>query len=171
MKGWEYFTKDKKEILVNNLFTQYSNLISDSNLETTEEVFAISELKDIIQFINKNQQQVSRSKDEKRMSITIKKNGRTFIVECILFQDDSFEISINDVTQEEEQISLKRQLTQNIAHELKTPVSSIQGYLETIVNNESIPPEKLNDLHRAVLCPKQPAEPSAARHFGADPHG
>lgn len=78
------------------------------------------------------------------MSITIKKNGRTFIVECILFQDDSFEISINDVTQEEEQISLKRQLTQNIAHELKTPVSSIQGYLETIVNNESIPPEKLN---------------------------
>lgn len=143
-EGLGVFTKDKKEILVNNLFTQYSNLISDSNLETTEEVFAISELKDIIQFINKNQQQVSRSKDEKRMSITIKKNGRTFIVECILFQDDSFEISINDVTQEEEQISLKRQLTQNIAHELKTPVSSIQGYLETIVNNESIPPEKLN---------------------------
>ena len=76
--------------------------------------------------------------------MTIKKNGRTFIVECILFQDDSFEISINDVTQEEEQISLKRQLTQNVPHELKTPVSSIQGYLETIVNNESIPPEKLN---------------------------
>ena len=50
----------------------------------------------------------------------------------------SFEISINDVTMEEEQIRLKRQLTQNIAHELKTPVSSIQGYLETIVNNDHI---------------------------------
>lgn len=143
-EGLGVFTKDKKEILVNNLFTQYSNLISDSNLETAEEIFAISELKEIIQFINKNQQQRPNGKDEKRMSITIKKNGRTFIVECIIFQDASFEISINDVTQEEEQVSLKRQLTQNIAHELKTPVSSIQGYLETIVNNENIPREKMN---------------------------
>lgn len=143
-EGLGIFTKDKKEILVNNLFTQYSNLISDSNLETTEEVFNISELKEITHFISKNQQQRSMGKDEKRMSITINKNGRTFIVECILFQDASFEISINDVTQEEEQVRLKRQLTQNIAHELKTPVSSIQGYLETIVNNDNIPREKLN---------------------------
>ena len=143
-EGLGVFTKDKKEILVNNLFTQYSNLISDSNLETTEEIFAINELKEIIRFINKNQQQRSYGKDEKRMSITVNKNGRTFIVECIIFQDASFEISINDVTQEEEQVRLKRQLTQNIAHELKTPVSSIQGYLETIVSNESIPREKMN---------------------------
>lgn len=78
------------------------------------------------------------------MSIVIDKNGRIFSVDCIIFQDASFEISINDVTQEEEQINLKRQLTQNIAHELKTPVSSIQGYLETIVSNENIPREKIN---------------------------
>lgn len=38
----------------------------------------------------------------------------------------------------EEQNILKRQLTQNIAHELKTPVASIQGYLETILENPNI---------------------------------
>ena len=140
-EGLGVFNKDKKEILVNNLFTQYSNLISDSNLQTTEEIFSISEFQKITDFINKSPKRPG--KEEKRMSININKNGRMFIVECIIFQDLSFEISINDVTQEEEQIRLKRQLTQNIAHELKTPVSSIQGYLETIVNNESISREKM----------------------------
>ena len=38
----------------------------------------------------------------------------------------------------QEQNILKRQLTQNIAHELKTPVASIMGYLETILDNPSI---------------------------------
>lgn len=38
----------------------------------------------------------------------------------------------------EEQNVLKRQLTQNVAHELKTPVASIQGYLETILDNPNI---------------------------------
>lgn len=41
-------------------------------------------------------------------------------------------------------IRRKRQLTQNVAHELKTPVSSIQGYLETILTNPELSEEKKN---------------------------
>ncbi len=40
-------------------------------------------------------------------------------------------------TQQEQNV-LKRQLTQNVAHELKTPVASIQGYLETILENPKV---------------------------------
>lgn len=140
-EGLGVFTKEKKEILVNSLFTQYGNLISDSNLSATEEIFAIDEFRPINDFINKALQGPF-DREEERLSLHIAKNGRIFATECIIFQDQSFEISINDITQEEEQQQLKRQLTQNIAHELKTPVSSIQGYLETIVGNEHIPPEK-----------------------------
>lgn len=140
-EGLGVFNVDKKEILVNNLFIQYINFISDYNLHTTEEVFNIAELQPITDFINRIQKKVI-GKEEKRTFLNISKNGRTFAVECIIFQDHSFEISINDTTQQEEQSSLKRKLTQNIAHELKTPVSSIQGYLETIVFNENIDPQK-----------------------------
>lgn len=43
--------------------------------------------------------------------------------------------------EQEQQALIKKQLTQNISHELKTPVSSIQGYLETILTNKDLSPE------------------------------
>ena len=48
--------------------------------------------------------------------------------------------------QQAEQERIKRQLTYNIAHELKTPVSSIQGYLETIINNKVISSDILRNF-------------------------
>ena len=141
-EGLGVFTKEKKEILVNLLFKQYINFISDKNLSQMQEIFSVPELAPITRFIAGNQGK--NSKEVRRTSMDIEKDGRIFALECIIFQDNSFEISINDVTQETEQARLKKQLTQNIAHELKTPVSSIQGYLETIVNNPELPREKID---------------------------
>ena len=43
---------------------------------------------------------------------------------------------------EEDKERIKRQLTQNAAHELKTPAASIQGYLETMINTPDLPEDK-----------------------------
>lgn len=37
---------------------------------------------------------------------------------------------------------MKQDMTNNIAHELKTPVSSIRGYLESLNNNPELDAEK-----------------------------
>ena len=43
---------------------------------------------------------------------------------------------------EEEKVRIKRQLTQNAAHELKTPAASIHAYLESILDNPDMPEDK-----------------------------
>ena len=43
---------------------------------------------------------------------------------------------------EEERNRIKQQLTQNAAHELKTPTASIHGYLESILSNPDMPADK-----------------------------
>lgn len=144
-EGLGVFTRNKEEIIANILFKQYINFISDKNLGKMEEIFTVPELSPITEFITSNQGKYHTG-EVKSKQYELEKGGRIFDIECIMFQDESFEISINDITQETEQARLKKQLTQNIAHELKTPVSSIQGYLETIVNNPGISKEKTDEF-------------------------
>lgn len=78
------------------------------------------------------------------------KTGGDIMNAAITFPDDDLgEISdtivrlyANLQNSEDDKTRLKRQLTQNIAHELKTPVSSIQGYLETLVSHPDISVEQ-----------------------------
>lgn len=139
-EGLAIFKPHKELILSNALFNRYMDLLSDNSLHSIEDLFSIKELEPIVKFINR-EPGCNESMNERRMPLTIEKGGRIFIIECVVFHDNSFEISINDITQQEEQARVKRQLTQNISHELKTPVSSIQGYLETILENPDIPRE------------------------------
>jgi two-component system OmpR family sensor kinase/two-component system phosphate regulon sensor histidine kinase PhoR len=72
----------------------------------------------------------------------VEKSGKYFDIRCILFNDDSFEIVVTDITRTEQNKAMRQQMTSNIAHELKTPVSSIRGYLETLMDNRELDEEK-----------------------------
>ena len=141
-EGFAMFTSEGREILSNILFIQFINVISDTQIHQVEDVTDIAELEPIRTFLNKNIRNLNRKKKVLRESVTIDKNGKIFLIECILFLDNSYEISINDKSRQEEESRMKRQLTQNVSHELKTPVSSIQGYLETILSNPDLSPDK-----------------------------
>lgn len=141
-EGFAMFTSEGREILSNILFIQFINVISDTQIHQVEDVTDIAELEPIRTFLSKNIRNLNRKKKVLRESVTIDKNGKIFLIECILFLDNSYEISINDISRQEEESRMKRQLTQNVSHELKTPVSSIQGYLETILSNPDLSPDK-----------------------------
>jgi len=141
-EGLAVFNQDRKEIIANNVFIQYINLISDVPVQSAKGIFELPEFKDLNVYLNKNQQIKNLLGHMQKYSLQVEKSGRIFFVQCIIFQDRTFEVSINEITHSEEETRLKRQLTQNIAHELKTPISSIQGYMETIISNPDLPQEK-----------------------------
>ncbi len=143
-EGIAFFNSEKETLLVNSHFIHYINLISEKSAISADEVFGVEKLKPILKKVLTvlSSDQVIDPKSLPHFSKTISKNEMHFKIESIIFKDKSFEILISDITKPEKRRLLKQQLTSNIAHELKTPLSSIKGYLETIMESEDLPSEK-----------------------------
>ncbi len=143
-EGISIFSPEKHKILANSHFIQFINVISDKSTISAEYIFTIPEFQKVVEFVGQNREMdiQSQTRELPQMEFTIEKSEKFFQVRCIIFLDRSFEVLISDVTRPEKQRILKQHLTSNIAHELKTPLASIKGYLETILNNQNIPSEK-----------------------------
>lgn len=143
-EGISIFSPEKHKILANSHFIQFINMISEKSTISAEHIFSIPEFGKVLEFIDqyKEKDLQTLNKELPQIEYTIEKGEKYFQIRCIIFLDKSFEILISDVTRPEKQRLLKQQLTSNIAHELKTPLSSIKGYLETILNNPNIPDDK-----------------------------
>jgi two-component system phosphate regulon sensor histidine kinase PhoR len=142
--GIAFFGPNMEKVLANSHFIQYINMISEKSTITIDHIFLIPELLPVVDFIKKNKilEINNNTLDLPKLEFNISKNEIYFQIQTIIFADKSFEILITDVTRPERRRLLKQQLTSNIAHELKTPLSSIRGYLETLLNAENLQPDK-----------------------------
>ncbi len=143
-EGVAFFSPQKKVILNNSHFVFYINIISEESTISVEKIFHLEEFHEINAFIdriitsNKNY----LPNELPRMEYSVQKDGFHFLIQCIIFQDKSFEILITDNTQLVKRSIMKQQMTSNIAHELKTPIASVKGYLETVLNNPELDRQK-----------------------------
>lgn len=129
------FDANYKKIYANTNFFQYMNIVSDQPTFNLESILKESEFHSIVVFLN------TREKNQNYDTFQIKKNGKVFLIQTIVFEDNSFEITIKDVTKAEKTRLMKQEMTNNIAHELRTPVTSLRGYLETL-NAQSLSADK-----------------------------
>lgn len=145
-EGVGFFSPQKKVILTNNHFIFYTNTISEESFTSVEKIFQLEAFGEISDFIDKSLGSAANypANEFPRQEFSIHRSGFHFQVQVIFFQDRSFEILITDNTHLVKRSIMKQQLTSNIAHELKTPISSIKGYLETVCNNPEIDPAKLH---------------------------
>jgi signal transduction histidine kinase len=150
-EGIAIFSKDMHTITSNNHFIRFINHISDTRVFTADEFFRIPDFAPLFNFINKylKDEKATLAEIQPTYEITLNKGGKFFCVKSIIFQDRSFEVSINDTTKPTKRKILKQQITENIAHELKTPVSSIKGFLETILQGNTDKSRMMDYLQRA----------------------
>ncbi len=134
-EGFAIFSSEKKKIYANTHFIQYLNLLKETPTFEIESIFENLQFQPLNEFLN------STDNSEKHLTYQIQSNGKTFQIQSLKYEDKSFEVTISDITKTEKTRLLKQEMTNNIAHELRTPVSSLRAYLETICDKE-LPVEK-----------------------------
>ncbi len=143
-EGISFFSSSKKAILNNSHFIFYINIIAEETTISVEKIFQAEEFKDVNAFIDRTiaDQNTFHPQELPRMDYLVQNDGYSFNIQCIIFPDKSFEILISDQTQLMRRSIMKQQITSNISHELKTPISSVKGYLETVLNNPDLEQSK-----------------------------
>ncbi|MDH6353885.1 two-component system phosphate regulon sensor histidine kinase PhoR [Dysgonomonas sp. PH5-45] len=123
-EGLCFFSADREVGLYNGLFIQYLNTITDESVSDPTILFTDTSFVGISDFLS------GAVISENYYETQINKQGKHFNIRVNVFEDRSFEIIINDITKQEKTRLLKQEMTSNIAHELRTPVTSIRGFLE-----------------------------------------
>jgi two-component system OmpR family sensor kinase/two-component system phosphate regulon sensor histidine kinase PhoR len=143
-EGVAFFSPQKKIILNNSHFIFYINIIAEESNIPAEKIFELKEFSRINTFVDQiiTENLSLPSSELPRIEYSVQRDGAHFQIQCIIFQDMSFEILITDNTQLVKRSMMKQQITSNIAHELKTPISTVKGYLETLLNNPELEPKR-----------------------------
>lgn len=143
-KGVAFFNQNYETIYTNSLFVTYLNSITDNFILSLEELFQNENFKickEAIEEADKTSKPVSKE-------YKINKNNQYYSVRITIFEDKNIELSIDNITEVEKNKILKQEITSNIAHELRTPISSISAYLETIIEQDNLSEEQKKILYR-----------------------
>lgn len=150
-EGVAFFTPERTVTLSNSHFMVFLNTITGELSLTPEGFLDHPEFARIKAFLNSNLETGAGKQENPSTEMRIEKGGKYFSVRCILFNDESFEVVITDITSTEQNKAMRQQMTSNIAHELKTPIASVRGYLETLIVNKDLDEHKRNHFLEKAL--------------------
>ena len=163
LKHFQYFEggiaifNDRREIIyANPRFTQYVNAILPNPTGDISTLWDDPAFSPALQYVELNSRAGRTPSGTAPVTrFTITSGGTHFSVQVLIYSEGDFEITMYDITHAEKNHVIKQQMSNNITHELRTPVSSIRGYIETIMECKGLSEEKkmyfLQRAHNQVL--------------------
>lgn len=92
--------------------------------------------------------------DDEYWSTIIERNDRYVQLKFAEFteeQEGGLIVAIQDITRQQQIENMRRQFIADVSHELKTPLTSILSYTETVINSPNLPEESRNSFLEVVI--------------------
>jgi signal transduction histidine kinase len=141
-EGVAFLSPERMVTLSNSHFMIFLNAMTGAYSVTPEGFIDHPVFSGVKTFLDDHQNIQVIRQETPSTEYQVERSGRFFSVRCILFNDNSSEIILTDITRTEQNKAMRQQMTSNIAHELKTPIASVRGYLETLMVNKDLDEEK-----------------------------
>ena len=138
--GIAIFSPDREKLYANYKFIQFVNTLLDRPTPDINDIWKSPVFAPLYEFLDHSIPVKTDYPPVFRFKHA--KGARNYDIQMLIYPDNGFEITISDVTEAEKNRNMKQQMTNNIAHELRTPVSSIRGYLETLISCPDISEER-----------------------------
>jgi signal transduction histidine kinase len=137
-EGISFFTPEWQNIYTNSHFIQHLNILLNTVTFNVSTLFQSEIFGDVVRFIRD-------PKSKNSFQTKLRASNRLFLIQLVIFDDKCFEIIIRDITRVEKAKSNQSEMANNIAHELFTPVTSMRGYLETLITHPTLSTDKQQD--------------------------
>ena len=137
--GIALFDSNGTTLFANTHFIQFASMISSRALplESLSELLTEESMQPIGDFISS-----SPGGEERSRRAMIPSGSHIFEVKAFRSAAETFDLTIEDVTVSVQTAQLKREMTSNITHEIRTPLTSIRGYLETLRYSDLSPEQQ-----------------------------
>lgn len=154
-EGIAIFSADRRKVYANPRFMQYVNTLLDRPTADINTIWQQPVFAPAVEFLDLNNRTYSDTDSAPIFRYTLTAGGNHFGLQLLVYGDGSFEMTLADITRAEKNKLLKQQMSNNITHELRTPVSSIRGYIETLLTCDNLSPERqkyfLEKAHSQVV--------------------
>ena len=141
-QGIAIFSPERECIYANPRFMQYANVVLDRPTANPNALWQSESLAPAVEFLQLNSGTRKPSEQAPLFRYSLAAGGTTFGVQVLIYADGGFELTLTDITAEQQQRELKQQMSNNITHELRTPVSSIRGFVETLLQCDTLSEER-----------------------------
>lgn len=144
--GIALFDSSGTTLFANTHFIQFASMISSRALplESLSELLTEESMQPIGDFIT-----FSPGGEERSRRAMIPSGSHIFEVKAFRSASETFDLTIEDVTVSVQTAQLKREMTSNITHEIRTPLTSIRGYLETLRYSDLSPEQQATFTDKA----------------------